>query len=129
MGYSLGDDKESFDVYDNTISIHDRICEELLKNNWIFDKENYTFSKNNRTLKLELDQDHITSLYILDDAVDWEKFIKQNDEFEAIYGNNKIDCVEVYICNRTNINKLVNKLEHAPLLEKNIDKDIDIDLC
>lgn len=121
MGYSLGDDKKSFDVYEQTMLIHEKICEELIRNNWVFDNEKYTFSKNNRKLKLELDQDHITSLYITDDSVDWENFIKQNDEFEAIYGNNKIDCVEVYICDRTNITKLVNKLEYAPLLEKDID--------
>lgn len=123
MGYSLGDDKKSFDVFDNTMSIHQKICEELIKNNWIYDKKQYSFSKNNRKLKLELSQDHITSLYISDNDINWERFLKQNDEFEAIYdSNDKIDCVELYICDRTNIKKLVTKLEYAPLLEK--DKDI-----
>lgn len=125
MGYSLGDDKESFDVYEKTISIYDNICEELIKNNWIFDNENYTFSKNNRTLSLFLDQDHITSLYILDNSVDWENFIKQHNEFNAIYGNDKISRVEIYISDRTNIKNLINKLEYAPLLEK--EKDIEIE--
>lgn len=123
MGYSLGDDRESFDVFDRTMSIHQKICEELKKNNWIYDKEKYSFSKNNRNLKLELSQDHITSLYISDNDINWERFLKQNDEFEAVYDvNDKIDCVELYICDRTNIKKLVTKLEYAPLLEK--DKDI-----
>lgn len=123
MGYSLGDDKESFDVFDNSRAICQKIGEELIKNNWIYDKEKYSFSKNNRNLKLELSQDHITSLYISDNDIDWERFIKQNDGFEAIYGDDdRIDCVELYICDRTNIKKLVTKLEYAPLLEK--DKDI-----
>lgn len=122
MGYSLGDDKESFDVFDRTMSIHKKICEELIKNNWIYDKEKYSFSKNNRNLKLELDQDHITSLYIYDNNIDWERFIKQHGEFEAVYGDNKIDCVEIDIYDTTNVKKLVYKLEYAPLLEK--DKDI-----
>ena len=123
MSYSLGDDKESFDVFDNTKAIHQKICEELINNNWIYDKEQYSFSKNDRNLTLRLSQDHITSLYISDNDIDWEKFLKQNGEFEAVYGvDDKIDSVEVYIGDRTNIKRLVTKLEYAPLLEK--DKDI-----
>ena len=121
MGYSLGDDKESFDVFERTTLILEKIGEELIKNNWIFSKEEASFSKDNRKITLELDQDHITSIYIFDDSINWEKFIKQNDEFEAIYGDNKIDCVEIYASDRTNIKKLVNKLEYAPLLEKDLD--------
>lgn len=128
MGYSLGDDKESFYVFDNSISICQKIGEKLIKNNWIYDKEKYSFSKNNRNLKLELSQDHITSLYISDDTVDWEKFVKQNGEFEPIYDDDKIACVEIYIYKTMNIKKLIAKLEYAPLLEKEADKDIDIDL-
>ncbi len=123
MSYSLGDDKKSFDIFDNTMSIHQKICEELIKNNWIYDKEQYSFSKNNRKLTLRLSQDHITSLYISDNDIDWERFLKQNGEFEAVYDiDDKIDSVELYIGDRTNIKRLVTKLEYAPLLEK--DKDI-----
>ena len=100
--------------------IHKNICKELIKNNWIYDEKKYNFSKNNRSLRLELSQDNITSLYIYDNDVDWESFIRANDEFEAIYGNNKIECVEIYISDRTNIKKLINELEYAPLLEKDI---------
>ena len=121
MGYSLGDDKKSFDVFDKTISIHKKICEELIKNNWIFDEKKHNFSKDNRILKLELSQDHITSLYIYDNDIDWEKFLKHNDGFEAIYGDNKIDCVETDLYDTTNIQKLVKILEYAPLLEKDLD--------
>lgn len=121
MGYSLGDDKESINVFERTTLILEKIGEELIKNNWIFSKEESNFSKDNRKITLELDQDHITSIYIFDDSINWEKFIKQNDEFEAIYGDNKIDCVEIYASDRTNIKKLVNKLEYAPLLEKDLD--------
>ncbi len=122
MGYSLGDDKESFDVFDRSILVHQNICKELIKNNWIYDKEKHIFSKNNRDLKLELSQDNITSLYIYDNDINWERFIEQHSEFEAIYDDNKIYCVEVYISNTMNIKKLVNQLEYAPLLEK--DKDL-----
>lgn len=125
MGYSLGDDKKSFDIFDKTISIHNKVCEELLNNNWLYDDKKYIFKKNDRTLKVEVDQDHITSLYFYDSTVDWEKFINQNYEFEAIYGDKNIECVTTYISESTNIKKLVNKLEYAPLL----DKEKDIDLC
>lgn len=121
MGYSLGDDKESFDMFEKTISIHKNICEELIRNNWIFDNKKYTFIKNNRNLKLELSEDHIESLYVYDDAVDWKRFTNQNHEFEAIYGDNKIECVMTYIDNTTNVKKMVNKLEYAPLLEKDLE--------
>ena len=125
MGYSLGDDKKSFDIFDKTISIHNKVCEELLNNNWLYDDKKYIFNKDNRNLKVEVDQDHITSLYFYDDSVDWEKFINKNYEFEAVYGDKNIDCVNTYVSESTNIKKLVNKLEYAPLLEK----DKDIDLC
>jgi len=124
MGYSLGDDKASFDVFERTMLIHKNICKELIKNNWIYDEKKYNFSKNNRSLRLELSQDNITSLYIYDNDIDWESFIKENDEFEAIYGSNKIECVEIYISDRTNIKKLINELEYAPLLEKDITDEI-----
>lgn len=122
MGYSLGDDRESFDVFDRTKSIHQKICEELIKNNWIYDKEKYSFFKNNRNLKLELDQDHITTLYIYDNNIDWDKFINEHGEFDAVYGDDKIACVGIDVYDTTNVKKLVYKLEYAPLLEK--DKDI-----
>ena len=122
MSYSLGDDKKSFDIFDTTMSIHQKICEELIKNNWIYDKEQYTFSKNNRKLTLRLTQDRITSLYISDSDIDWERFLKQNREFEPVYDiDDKIDCVELYIGDRTNIKRLVTKLEYAPLLEKDLE--------
>ena len=122
MSYSLGDDKKSFDIFDTTMSIHQKICEELIKNNWIYDKEKYTFSKNNRKLTLRLTQDRITSLYISDSDIDWERFLKQNREFEPVYDiDDKIDCVELYIGDRTNIKRLVTKLEYAPLLEKDLE--------
>ena len=118
MGYSLGDDKKSFDVFNTTISIHNKICEELKNNNWIYDDKSYSFKKDNRNLKIEVVQDHITSLYFYDDLVDWEKFINKNYEFEAVYGDDKIDCVSTYVSDSTNIKKIVNKLETAPLFEK-----------
>lgn len=55
MGYSLGDDKKSFDIFDKTISIHNKVCEELLNNNWLYDDKKYIFKKNDRTLKVEVD--------------------------------------------------------------------------
>lgn len=121
MGYSLGDDRESFDVFDKTIEIHKKICEELIKNNWIFDNKKYTFSKNSRNLTLELSQDHVHSLYVYGDAIDWEKFTDRYGEFECVHGDNKIEGVETYVCDKTDVKKFVNKLEHIPLLEKDLE--------
>lgn len=122
MGYSLGDDKESFDIFDRTIAIHEKVCEELIKNNWVFDNKKYTFSKNNRNLKLEVSQDHITSLYVYSDTIDWERFTNRYGEFDCVHGdNNKIVGVDIYVCGTTDVKKLVNKLEHTLLLEKDLE--------
>ena len=122
MGYSLGDDKESFDIFDRTVEIHKKVCEELIKNNWTFDNKKFTFSKNNRNLKLEVSQDHITSLYVYSDTIDWERFADRYGEFDCVHGdNNKSVGIDIYVCDRTDVKKLVNKLEHVQLLEKDLE--------
>lgn len=122
MGYSLGDDRESFDVFDKTIEIHKKICDELIKNNWKFDNKKYTFSKNSRDLRLEVSEDHVDSLYVYSDTIDWERFANRYGEFDCVHGDNhKIEGVETYVCDKTDAKKIVNKLEYAPLLEKDLE--------
>ena len=119
MGYSLGDDKKSFDIFDETCKRFKLVCDELEKRNWLYDKNKYSFTKNNRTLKLELDQDHIESIYIYDNSINWEKFCKNNFMYEPIYNNyNQIECVEFLLSSKTDINRFINKIEQAELNEK-----------
>ena len=84
MGYSLGDDKESFDCYNETIEVLNKIGDSLLSKGWIFDKENYVFKKDNRVLKLESNQDHVTTLCLSDKSIDYNKLCNNNNRYEII---------------------------------------------
>lgn len=125
MGYSLGDDKESFDCYNETIEILNKIGDSLLSKGWIFDKKDYVFKKNNRTLKLESNQDHVTTLCLSDKSIDYNKLCNKNNIYEivddydgGIYG------VCFYVSKNTNISEIVRDIENAPL--KNLNKEIEL---
>ena len=125
MGYSLGDDRKSFDIYDNTREILVKIGEKLIDNGWYFNRENYSFIKNNRTLQLETSKDHITTLYLTDKSVDFEKFCKENymyDIFHECDGSIGGVCFGVY--GKIDIDKIVRDIEYAPLKRK--DKEIEL---
>ena len=119
MGYSLGDDKESFDCYNETIEILNKIGDSLLSKGWIFDKENYVFKKDNRVLKLESNQDHVTTLCLSDKSIDYNKLCNNNNRYEIIVDyDDSIYGVCFNVSKNTSISEIVRDIENAPL--KNI---------
>lgn len=116
MGYSLGDDKESFDCYNNTIEVLNKIGDSLIAKGWIFDKEDYVFKKNNRILKLESNQDHVTSLCLSDKSIDYNKLCAKNYMYEIVNDfDDSIYGVSFYVSKKTNISEIVKDIEDAPL--------------
>ena len=125
MRYSLGDDKESFDCYNETIEILNKIGDSLLSKGWIFDKENYVFKKDNRVLKLESNQDHVTTLCLSDKSIDYNKLCNNNNRYEIIVDyDDSIYGVCFDVSKNTNISEIVRDIENAPL--KNINKEIEL---
>lgn len=122
MGYSLGDDKNSFDVFEETNQVLDKIENKLIEEGWIYNSKKYYFTKGNRILNLETSQDHVSDLYISDSSIDYEKFCKKNPEYEIIHdSDDSIWGVCLYVSKNTDINKIVRNIEYAPLKYKNKD--------
>ncbi len=132
MGYSLGDDKESFDVFDTTEKILIEIGKQLQENNWSFDKEKRIFIKDNKDISFDLNTDHVACIYMYSSSIDWNAFCNENYEFECCYdSNDNIDCVVTYVSSNTNIPKLIRKLETSLVLdnkEKHSPSD-ELEMC
>lgn len=124
MGYSLGDDRESFDVFEQTNMIIEEIGSELQKNGWIYNKQDYCFEKGDRVLTLDTSQDHVNSIYIIDSTIDYKKFCEKNSSFEPIYDESGICEITTYVSTKTNIEDIVSKIENAPLTQKNKDFEL-----
>lgn len=125
MGYSLGDDKESFDVYEQTNKILENIGDKLIEEGWVFDNKKYHFTKNDRTLKLETSQDHVSDLYISDSSIDYEKFCRRNPMYDIVHDyDDGIYGVCLYVSKNTDVNKIVRNIEYAPLKDKNNDFEL-----
>lgn len=124
MGYSLGDDRESFDVFEQTNFILEEIGKELPNNGWMYNKEDYCFEKNGRVLTLDTSQDHVNSIYITDSKIDYLKFCSKYSSFEPIYDEEDVCEITTFVSDKTNIKELVSKIENAPLIQKN--KDLEL---
>ncbi len=125
MGYSLGDDKRSFDVYEQTNQILDKLGNKLIENGWVYNEQTYLFSKNNRYLNLDTSQDHVNNLYISDDSIDYKRFCDKNMGFDMVYdSDDNICCVCTGVYENTDVDKLLRNIEYAPLKEKNNDFDL-----
>lgn len=125
MSYSLGDDKESFDVFERTQNFVKQIGNKLIEKGWVYDDEQNYFRKDERNLKFDTYEDDVTAILISDDSIDYQKFADKCYWYETVYGmNDEINCIEINVFKDTNINKIVNDLEYAPLKEKNNDIEI-----
>lgn len=124
MGYSLGDDRESFDIFEQTNLIVEEIGNELQKNGWIYNKDDYCFEKNNRVLSLDVSQDHVDSIYFIDSKIDYLKFCDKNPSFEPIYDDEGVCEITTNVSSKTNIKNIISKIENAPLVQK--DRDFEI---
>lgn len=130
MGYSLGDDKQSFDVFEKTENTLVEIGKQLQKKGWIFDKDKRIFTKENRDVSFDLDSDHVDCIYLYSSSIDWNDFCNQNSQYECCYdSNDNIDCVVTYVSAHTNISKLIRQLENSLVLdnkEKNNMADLEM---
>lgn len=125
MSYSLGDDKESFDVFERTQNFVKQIGNKLIEKGWVYDDEQNYFRKDERNLKFDTYEDDVTAILISDDSIDYKKIADKCYWYETVYGmNDEINCIEINVFKDTNINKIVNDLEYAPLKEKNNDIEI-----
>lgn len=122
MSYSLGDDKNSFDVYENTNKVLEKVGNKLIEKGWCFDNQNYHFTKGNRTLKLETSQDHISYLYISDKSINCRKLCDRVPYYDILYDyDNSEYGVFVLVTENTNIEKIVRDIEYAPLKENGLE--------
>lgn len=125
MGYRLGDDKKSFDIFKKTCDIVKKIGNELQKNSWKYNKSECCYEKNDRILILNVSEDHIENLYISDESIDYEKLCDKYICFEPIYDSHDRICeVSTHIPKDTNIDSIVNKINNAPLIKK--DKEFEM---
>lgn len=115
MGYSLGDDKESFDVFAETVQMCNDLAREMEKRGWTWNEDKYGLQKEERILKMEVLQDHITDIFITDDSIDYDAFCDKNQRYDPIYGNKDIEGINTYVTKNTNIKQIANDLEFAPL--------------
>lgn len=122
MGYSLGDDKNSFDVYENTNKVLEKVGNKLIEKGWCFDNQNYHFTKGNRTLKLETSQDHVSYLYISDKSINCRKLCDCVPYYDILYDYDDSEYgVFVWVTENTNIDKIVRDIEYAPLKETDLE--------
>ncbi len=125
MGYSLGDDKRSFDVFEETQYIQSQLGNMLVENGWRYNDYEYFFVKDKRILSIELSQDHVTEIYILDDSIDYKKLCNKNNSYEIIYdSDDSIYGVCISVSKNTDVKKIFNDIEYAPLKEKNNDYEL-----
>ena len=122
MGDSWGDDKNSFDVYENTNKVLEKVGNKLIEKGWCFDNQNYHFTKGNRTLKLETSQDHVSYLYISDKSINCRKLCDHVPYYDILYDYDDSEYgVFVWVTENTNIDKIVRDIEYAPLKENDLE--------
>ena len=128
MGYSLGDNKESYDIYDETINILNKISDALISKGWNFNEKEYVYEKNGRCLILEPDQDHLTTLCLSDKSIDYTKFCNKNNRYEIILDfDDSVYGVCFDVSKNTNITEIVKDIENAPLkIVKNNKHDMEL---
>lgn len=83
-GYSLGDDKESFDVYKHTAEFLNKVGKALEDLGWKFNKEKGKFEKEDITIDMEAIQDNVNDLYIGSNKLKLSKFVDDFSGYEDI---------------------------------------------
>ena len=83
-GYSLGDDKESFDVYKHTADFLNKVGKALEDLGWKFNKEKGKFEKEDITIDMEAIQDNVNDLYIGSNKLKLSKFVDDFSGYEDI---------------------------------------------
>ena len=83
-GYSLGDDKESFDVYKHTAEFLNKVGKELEELGWKFNKEKGKFEKEDITIDMEAIQDNVNDLYIGSNKLKLSNLARDYSSYEDI---------------------------------------------
>ena len=83
-GYSLGDDKESFDVYKHTAEFLNKVGKELEELGWKYNKETYKFEKEDITIDMEAIQDNVNDLYIGSNKLKLSSLVRDYSSYEDI---------------------------------------------
>lgn len=83
-GYSLGDDKESFDIYKHTADFLNKVGKALEDLGWKFNKEKSKFEKEDITIDMEALQDNVDELYIGSNKLKLSKFADDFSGYEDI---------------------------------------------
>ena len=83
-GYSLGDDKESFDVFKHTVEFTDKVGKALEELGWKFDKKTYKFEKEDKTIYMEVMQDNVNDLYISSNKIKLVDLVEEFSGYEDI---------------------------------------------
>lgn len=83
-GYSLGDDKESFDIYKHTADFLNKVGKALEDLGWKFNKEKSKFEKEEITIDMEALQDNVDELYIGSNKLKLSKLADAFSSYEDI---------------------------------------------
>ena len=83
-GYSLGDDKESFDVYKHTAEFLNKVGKELEALGWKYNKQTYKFEKEDITIDMEAIQDNVNDLYIGSNKLKLSNLARDYSSYEDI---------------------------------------------
>lgn len=83
-GYSLGDDKESFDVYKHTAEFLNKVGKELEALGWKYNKQTYKFEKEDITIDMEAIQDNVNDLYIGSNKLKLSNLARNYSSYEDI---------------------------------------------
>ena len=123
MGYSLGDNRESYDIYNETLNILNKISDALISRGWNFNEKEHVYEKNGRCLTLEPDQDHITTLCLSDKSI-----CNKNNRYEIILDfDDSVYGVCFDVSKNTSISEIVRDIENAPLQTlKNNKNDMEL---
>lgn len=117
-GYSLGDDKESFDVYKHTADFLNKVGKALEDLGWKFNKSTNKFEKEDITIDMEALQDSVDNLYIESNKLKLSTLANANSSYEDIGEDTSII---YYVSTRDddfNAKQLASKINNCGRLEE-----------
>ena len=117
-GYSLGDDKESFDVYKHTAEFLNKVGKALEDLGWKFNKSTNKFEKEDITIDMEALQDSVDNLYIGSNKLKLSTLANANSSYEDIGEDTSII---YYVSTRDddfNAKQLASKINNCGRLEE-----------
>ena len=118
-GYSLGDDKESFDVYKHTAEFLNKVGKELEELGWKYNKETYKFEKEDITIDMEAIQDNVNDLYIGSNKLKLSSLVRDYSSYEDIGEDTGIIYYVSTKADDYDARQLASKINSCEKLEEN----------